>query len=323
MGSFIRKCFISKQVIKEGEEVVLIPVYNSQSHSKIKVSDGINEHEIKSPISHLCYPDAYWTPFGYMFEAKSLDCGHYELTPSDFNHKSLILFFKDLGQSVFKTHKGKNQYHEQEFDFQSFFKYVDNFSEAINKQGLEKLDLELFEKNKVYSSFEMMVPHFISGRVFIDNNHHPSMVSFSVCSKKAYELCVEESKKLNYNRDVYEKIEKFKEFERPINHAFKLFPNEFYSIFNYYRGDGISLSYSHLVDDVLRNCEEMATKNNLLKIKDQDLKNVFDFEKFQEYLLLLELVYIPFFGASQDYSNDSGKRYAQLISQLTKDGKNG
>jgi len=323
MGSFIRKCFISKQVIKEGEEVVLIPVYQSQSSNKIKVSYGKKEQEIKSPSSHLCYPDAYWTPLGYVLEAKSLDCGQYELSQSEFNHKSLILFFKDLYQSVMKTHAGYNKYHEQEFEFVSFFKNVNNFEEGINKQGLEKSDLEFFEKNQVYSSFERMLPDFIAGRVFIDNNEYPSMVSFSVCLKKAYDFCVEESKKLNQNRDVYERIEKFKEFDRTIKHAFKLFPNDFYSIFNYYKGDGVSSSYSHLIEDVLKNSEETANKNSLLKIKEQDLRNVFDFEKFQEYLIVLDLVYIPFFGASQDYENESGLRYAQLINKLTKASNNG
>ena len=144
------------------------------------------------------------------------------------------------------------------------------------------------------------------------------MTSFAVCSKKAYDYCLQQAKAENVNRDVYDNIEEFKPFERPINHAFKLFPNEFYKVFNYYRGDGMAISYSQYIEMILKSCEEIASKENLLKLKERSFGSIFDFEKFQEYMLFLEIPYIPFFGASQDYSNDSGRKYFELLEHIHK-----
>lgn len=307
MGSFLMKCFISKQTILEGQDCVIIPIKKTFD---VKCSFESIDESIFSD-NNKCTKSTY-IPVGVKIDVLADDYGFQNIVDSHDNRVSLVSLFKSLVASSLKTKQGENPHHEKSFNFKEMLKLK---APTINKIVTDSLlDYSSWNWDEVqqvpFSEFtdlwEDLHSLIVDNRVFVKNifNKEPTQLGFAICLKSAYDHLAN----LNYESNetvinIDKKADGVSKFSTPLMIAYMEFNHRF-----------------EIINDQL---EYYAMKFTLDKKEKNIVNRIIEAQKylwlfanFQDNMYWLQLRYEPMAYSGQDYRNEIGKVYQKLVNEV-------
>ncbi len=120
MGSFNTACFVSRQTIATGDACKVIPIRQAHTYREVETSFGGKNAQLWGHCHSTCYPDRFWAPIGGFFDAVYDDYGRFTLTDNVNNRLLIWAFLTEALQQVPVVAVGENQSHEIPCDLRAF-----------------------------------------------------------------------------------------------------------------------------------------------------------------------------------------------------------
>jgi hypothetical protein len=330
MGSFLMNCFVSKQVIAEGAEVVVFPVHKVQGYHDCNISHGTTKLKVKEEFHSICYANSFWEMLGVKIDAIADDYGKQTITDTPMNRISVTLFYSELFGSAFSIEAGENKYHELAFNFQdlclktapTIYSYL---SKKKNLSLAEEMNLISWDE---FSNLWTELQEYISeNRIFIRHFGSPTVqLGLAICLKDAYD-CLKDDNKNNFvNKRLNSNIEEIEKRKEEFK-KYKTLNNSTHIITDTFRldsGENLASSYYTLTYFLIKKKDlkddTEVTKEILYQFK-KDMEPVLEFMQFQSGLNELFIKILPMYGGSQDYDNSIGEQYAKMVKLVAKKAK--
>jgi hypothetical protein len=210
MGSFLVDCFVSKQIVNENAKAVIFPISKHAGYNLCKLSKGNMNTAARNEFDTTCYSSAFWNLRGVKIDVIADDYGKQNLVDTDFNRKSLMVFFKDLIENAYVTALGENECHDLAFDFSTMLKEKGP-TILTNIQKNENTPVPFKELEDVWSDLQEAVSE---NRVFVDSCYPsgvPVQLQFAVCLSEAYDYLVNEAKTSRMQKDFNKNVSKLDE----------------------------------------------------------------------------------------------------------------
>lgn len=324
MGSFLMACGLTNQVIKEDDEVYVIPIVENKHYSptKLKLVDKEDEKFNYYPNKRVCYPTDNYALLGFIFSAKAEDYGNYDIDWSKQSNKHMLEFFNE---------------------------YIIN--NAIPLSESDKLNKENFVVNteedytKVWSHIEKLVWDYelVIKHKNLRTSNVFSNISFYVVHKKAFDYIVDNIKTENRvygcSKDSPEEIELERKIAfGTIDQQFDLFVKYLYNLQNvpipvtqetmlfhffyenalntYLFKEGHGTSFYALSRSFFYINFKLIARSNPPEYFEQYrefFKQTFKLLEFAISLFEYNCTPKPVEYAGQDYSNEQGSNYFMLL----------
>lgn len=324
MGSFNTQCFASLQTIATGDPCYIIPIKKTMGYEPVKLSKEYNvwvksekstEEKIVKEFASFsfcnttCYTTAFWQPVGHTISCKYDDYGKVMIDDIEINKQRIRDIFKSFmnKDAFYKTEQGENKFHEQAFDSSKF-----NAEDPIG--SLERMW-------DVIQEYRVFVTHYLG---------QPTQFQFAIVSKYAYDNLVNHIEKRENWNDESNDIEK--KLERIIKNLKECdcFPDDIHDerkIRSYQHGrlkrvfdnhfnnsEGFTISSEDSKYNVIEEFMDTRTLTDESKgIIREYIKEMY----FYSALNSLNIKLGPIVYASQDYTNDIGKEYADFVKKTS------
>ncbi len=119
MGSFNVSCFVSRQTIAPRDGCFVIPVRQASGYSPVALHHGGRQTTLFGPCASTCHPTRFWVPAGAALEAVYDDYGRAALSDTPHNREMLRLFLVEAAERVPRVEAGPNSVHDVALDFQA------------------------------------------------------------------------------------------------------------------------------------------------------------------------------------------------------------
>lgn len=328
MGSFNTECAITKQVILNNLDCVIVPIYQSVDYSAC----SLTKDEYKDPIvfkPRFCSPtdtSFLWTPFSIQLECKHDDCGLFNLNNNDKNVKNLIKLFENLLRLSFVS---KDKFNET-FDFKTLYDPEKEYS--FNE--LNEIFLEIQSKEDIFINM---------------HDSDPSVITFCPILKETFDYLINFSESIaRWDDKEFNQERMFVDwFNKKINNT-KAFYKKYLSKHiseEDFKSDFPIFAAAHIVHlsdyetnsylpFLVGNKTEEKDVSILLKdlnldinndkiYKFSEIKHVYEFLKPKlDFLNLnlamrnLNLKFLPPYYSGQDYSNESGCEFLKMVNHV-------
>lgn len=322
MGSFNTTCFVSQQTIVPGAKCIILPIIQQSTYDEIELISPDNSFET-SVLGHAhttCYPTCYWGYYGPLITGTYYDYGKFEIDNSGENIKSLKFLFNKLLSDSFKTKQGENEYHDVAFDMSSLYSPETEYS-------FEQLI-------GIWDEIWMVT---CEHRLFVRNyKHQPRSFQFAVMHQKSAEYLINMvSNEKSWDGMSYHQYNYFENFVKSKLGKFvdetKEVPPELLefvfwrieSLDGYRVGDSEGSFISSLyrspngVIDIL----QTMVSGDFSKMPElfQLYKTQLDHRYIHRGLDDLNIKLSPMVYASQDYSNDIGSAFLEMVKNVNAD----
>lgn len=326
MGSFNTSCFVSKQTIVRDTESVILPISQNLSYNPIEVSFGEKEVAKYGFTSSTAYATCFWNYAGPIIRGKYIDSGDFKLLDTEENKVNLLAFFDHLHKCAFKTKEGENKGRDHAFDFQGLYSPKDDYS-----------------FDQMCSIWDQMWKIVQSRRAFI--RHHsgePINLSFAVMHHKTAEYLInkigsveswngnsQEQKTFfgNYIKDKFSSIaDFFVERDKSPKEFYAFFGVQIASLDNFHIGEQSATHISNYYDNFKKtlnaveeysNPDEIELNDKLIDKLFEILKSNIDHQYIHAGIDLFNLKIEPMVYAPQDYANDIGKEYVEMVAEVS------
>ena len=116
MGSFNTACFVTRQTITPGDEVVIIPILQSANSRPVTIVDTKTQQamQVFSAFQSTCYPTGFWQYYGLFIKGIYDDYGCFKISKEPDNLRRLKNLLISLKEDMFRTEQGENKYHDLE-----------------------------------------------------------------------------------------------------------------------------------------------------------------------------------------------------------------
>ena len=330
MGSFNTTCFVSKQNITRGDNVIIFPIIKQKTYNKVELDvnthDGIKKMERYGYCDTICYPTAFWGYSGPMIYAQYDDYGQFELEDSEGNIHNLISFFNHLSTNICDVKEGENRSNESALVFDEIY--------DSKKQYTFKELKEVW--NKIWNIFQQ-------SRLFINKRNEPQSLAFAVMHQVTGEYLIKSYGKnkdwddvsLEINSYFHTYINKmFKKMKEPVEEDMASF-HQAYMTSNTMRLEGfgvgeqegtyLSLHYSTNKETTNKFKNFIKDNLHLKSVPKKFTKELFkDFEQQIKHryiasaLSVLQLKLSPMISSGQDNKNVTGSEYLKMIESINK-----
>lgn len=312
MGSGLVKCFITNQTIPEDFPVMIFPIVNQSTYSKINIIDPIDKskHSVYGKYHTTVYSNWLYDFVGFSFDGIMKDYAQFELIDNKNNIFSLKTFISYLYHNACITSQGENEYHENSFDIIELLKehniewrnenknfFIDEKSLSNNVEGLIESLIELSSKNRIF------IKHY---------NGDFLCLNFAVCLKPTYNLIIKDKKETVFNKIK----ELYKNNTQPKN-SFHLAGLSLRTLLTGSNGT-INNEFINFLINMEKELPSEYDKEKIKNIADK-IQFIDDFCNFQSETSHMNLTLQPISGYYQDYSNDIGTDYLTLVAQANKD----
>lgn len=316
-------CFVSNQVVPEGKQVVVFPIRQQKDYEACNLSRGDLKITETANCSSISYNNSLWNSLGLVFTAKAQESYRLTINDSPMNRVSLMIFFYKLLDETFITEEGSNSSHDFAFNAKlviqkkslPIFKYLSTHNKFLKINELELKKIAWNEFKKVWEEVEELIHE---SRVFIrDYKGRPCLLKLSLCLTSAYDYVVKNTTQGYNSRKIDDKITNFDKSLKNYQKYFKKTDPKslrflIMDVFRFESGDGSALDYSSYFYAKL---SVKPTQKTSVKLKNE-LKPIIDFSQFQHGLNDLNLKFIPISGGSQDYMNETGALYSNLVAEV-------
>ena len=315
MGSFLQQCCISNQIIQKGYIIPII-VEKEYRPTQLKTKDG--QETMSFPLKQAIYAHEPFKPLGFMFSGEYTDYGQYKIDWNT-NLEMFKVFIQYLQKEAFITEQGENEYHEKGFNAE--LDYDLNSITVDNAQDLFDDLQEKINKGRVFirwfdRGFELKfatIEQIVGDEIETNGIEYLLKDSF-FCN---YDGAVERLKATP--EQVFNKFKEFLEAREPtflneeeedsevFEAKLKTYMNSMYEPFKYFLTD---------TNDV----RLTAIHNNLLNDKPFTLETITLLRKLKGIVQGLNIINMglkPTLYGSQDYSNDTGKMFSKIMSNIT------
>lgn len=178
MGSFNTACFVTRQTITPGDEVVIIPIVQSTNNRPITIVNTKTQEEMQvfSSFQSTCYPTGFWQYYGLFIKGTYYDYGRFEISKDPDNVRRLKNLLISLSDDMFLSKRGENKYHDLGMDPPS----VDESS----------------SDEKVLEEWDTLYDGIFEGRVFTKTYFgNPAQFSVAVMLKITYDELINMARK--------------------------------------------------------------------------------------------------------------------------------
>jgi hypothetical protein len=329
MGSFNTTCFVSQQTIAPGDEAIIFPIKQQSTYRPVELilkSNGNKKVEKYGYCNSNCYPTAFWAYCGPMIRATYDDYGRFTLDEDEDNIINLVSFLNILSKSVCDVKQGENEYHDHSLEF-------DKIYDPKQQYSFEQL-VSVWDKVWTVAS---------KSRLFIDGNKEPFPVAFAVMHKASSDYFIDSVSKYKgwdgesyemksyfnayINRYFKQMKEVFKEELNDSNLAFACSSIMRLEDFRIGEQEGTYYSpYYRVAKEVNQEFVAYVKANPTVKKIPKKFTNKFlDYFKSQiehRYIATglthMGLTLSPMVYASQDYHNEMGNSYLEMIQVVNK-----
>lgn len=311
MGSGLVKCFITNQTIPENFPIMIFPIVNQSTYSKIEIIDPANNsnHSVYGKYHSTVYANWLYDFTGFSFDGLMKDYAQFELNNNANNMLSLKTFLSYLYNQSCITIQGENQYHDQSYNIKDLLKthniewkienkdfVIDEKSLNMNMDALIEELVELTSKNRIF------IKHY---------NGDFLCLHFAVCLKSTYNLLIE-----NKKESFIEKIQSmYIDNQKPVSFLSGL---SLRSLLTSSSNCTISPEFTRLLIQTEKELPISYNKEEIKKVI-KKLQFLYDFTNFQRNISHLNLTLQPISGYYQDYSNDIGTDFLTLVAKANKD----
>jgi hypothetical protein len=152
MGSFNTSCFVTQQIIKPDDAVVLFPIFQEKGGAVDVVPDpGQPLITASHPqfTSSTCHQTAFWEYGGPTLEATYADYGRFTLLNTPQNIAHLTSFFESLHSNLCEVKPGDNDCHDHPLRFRDLFDPIKTYSFAELSEIWETLS-EMIHESRLF-----------------------------------------------------------------------------------------------------------------------------------------------------------------------------
>lgn len=320
MGSFNTTCFVSQQTIVPGAKCIILPIIQQSTYDEIQLISPNNSFET-SVLGHAhttCYPTCFWGYYGPLITGKYYDYGKFEIDNSLENIQSLKFLFNKLLKDSFKTKQGDNEYHDVAFDMSSLYSPETEYS----FEQLIRICDEIWMVTMKY-------------RLFVRNyKHNARQLQFAVMHESAAKYLINMvSNEKSWDGMSYHQFNYFENFVKSKLVKFvdetKEVPPELLefvfwrieSLDGYRIGDSEGSNISSLYRSPLGVLGILQTMANGDFSKMPELFNLYKTHLDHRYIHRglddLNVKLSPMVYASQDYSNDIGSAFFEMVKTVS------
>ena len=322
MGSFNTTCFVSQQTIVPGAKCIILPIIQQSTYDEIQLisPDKSFETSVLGHAHTTCYPTCFWGYYAPLITGTYYDYGKFEIDNSGENIQSLKFLFNKLLKDSFKTKQGENEYHDHAFDMSSLYSSDTEYS-------FEQL-IGIWDEIWMVTS---------EHRLFVRNyKHQPRSFQFAVMHQKSAEYLINMvSNEKSWDGMSYHQFNYFQNYIKSKLVKFvdetKDIPPELLefvfwrieSLDGYRVGDSEGSFISSLycspngVIDILQTMVtgDLSKMNELFDL----YKTQLDHRYIHHGLDDLNIKLSPMVYASQDYSNDLGSAFLEMVKTVNAD----
>jgi hypothetical protein len=330
MGSFNTSCFVSQQIIAPGDESVILPIIQQATYDPVsllvKTHNGIEEMEKYGYMHSSCYPTAFWGYYGPMIRGKYDDYGQFELDDTESNFTNLISLFNQLHKNVCDVKQGENDCHDHPMVFNELYNPKEQYTFEQLTEIWEKI-WEMGQESRLFAT---------------DYHKNPCSIAFAVMHKPAADYLVDTINQSTTWNDV--SLEQKSYFHSYVNQklgrVLEIFKDkkEKEDIITFgavgmlslegfgvgeQEGTYIGQYYDYnekVLDEIIEYFKQNPEANSISKDVTDEIFESFKEQIEHRYLAAglsrLNLRLSPMVYASQDYSNDTGNSYLEMLKEV-------
>lgn len=347
MGSYNLTCFSSNQVINEGQKVRLFGIKQSTTFRPVRLTKNGETVSRFGSSNTICGPNAYWTFVAPSISATYRDSGHFDFDLSGLNKWAAVYLICEIFNLSFVAEQGENSAREPKFDFKA---QVQQRSSSLFEILSSNNKLRLSYSNKEWEQvpdeeikdiLTYLIDSVKDHRVFM-LTHFEAIVpfQFAVVSQISFDSFI--SVQELYDSDFSEAVSRTSAVANAIKeaHSFVLNRDKSEDTSDATRSNLFDKScfFRGLFDTLFRGAsggsEQGAPYVDLLfeyadavccskSMTDEQLAEklfpLISDKYFFDSLFEFNLPFIPFMYAGQDFFNDRGAAYAELVSGISKE----
>lgn len=317
MGSFLMKCFVSNQTIRENVDAVYLPILKHVGYNDCKLTKNKTKITVKNEFDSVCYSNSFWELLGVKIDVIADDYGHQNLVDTEFNKSSLNVFFNEVYNRSFKTAKGKNPCHDQAFDFDKTCKAQ---APSLYSQFKTKQRLIGIVPIKEYQDLWEVLTHAIGkNRVFLkDYKGDPAQLQGALCLRDAYNYLANKHKDDASSKRLAQSLVSFKDHFKTLNLNQKGATFLIRNLFSFCNSESKSIHYSDYLMDKVAGDEWKKDAPAFLAQLEKEIADILDFASFQTGINDLYIKILPMSYGGQDYQNKDGLEYAKMVMSVAK-----
>lgn len=336
MGSFNTHCFATQQIIAPGDACFVFPIIQQSTYDSLSVKVGEADVTREYGIGNeTCYPASFWDMYGNMLEAEYADYGRFEIKDTPVNRIRLGNFIVRLLDEQCKVFDGDED-NPVEVDLEAFVKesassvvqfYLNPTKKPVSKKKLFVDMCTVFSHIQEKASSRKMFALGMNGNV--------RPLDFAVVHKVSFDLLTEEVACFKSNRRSYNWMDvanealavlaKPSDSPKPTTKAkitearrasheisFKL------SRILCASGNFEELSYPGEGEELIEQIDVFTegkshTAEALLSLVKPLLQTRYFMIGLESYGLKIS----PMVYGSQDYENETGRRFAKLVASAS------
>jgi hypothetical protein len=337
MGSFNITCFATNQTIACGDRCWVLPVVQQSSYqaATVRMRDGA-VREVFGATSSTAYPNAFWQPFACYVPAVYDDYGNTTLVLTKTSRPAVLYLLQTLLVRSLCVDEGENVYHDLPFNLPAFLEErapaLLAFLRSADANALFSADVSDHDE-AVNVCWEYVSRAAFKGRTFATNAFGaPRPLQLAVMHDEAYHaLALQAQKGRDWDGDRLEvtafllaKVRKAREAaakdsrdgEAPL-HKHLWFVDRLRAALDSIKSSsqypqGLEIAYMH---HLLRAATDSENNDEVL------VEGLVPYVTGRYVMAGLEqhnLRLSPMAPCDQDYSNDIGTRYAELVSSVSK-----
>lgn len=314
MGSFNTSCFVTKQTISPRDKAVIFPIkqlcdsarsFNLIEGSIATRTNVINKTLVKSYKS-ICHIDSNWEFAGPMLYATYDDYGRFTIDNTEYNIKTMQSLFVGLAGTLYNVELGRNEYHD----------IAINMREWIKKHGVSTYD-------GLCEIWKHLTEGFNEGRCFIYDNAASYALKLAVMSYHTFDYILHKSDK--HFENIY-KYTLIKYFDR----VSKYNDEKMNEMAIYTMNISIPLQFADFIMSLYMDVNYIEAINKSYE-KHKSFNEAFINDVYDIMLPIYSFIYVmsdidanypcklePQTYTGQDYSNEIGKDYINLLKQVNK-----
>lgn len=332
MGSFNTTCFASMQTIVPETETYIFPIQQETTYNKVKISKENKVFKQFGPSHSTTSPTAFWSYCGPLIKGKYDDYGRFILNDDEQNQINLEDFFFQLSSKIFVTHEGENTSHDLPLNFSTLYSNEKTYS--FNE--LVKIWNSLWEVSQ-------------EQRLFVaDYDGNPCSLNFAVMAKRTADYLINyKNNQTDWKENSIDMKTVYFSFIEPTLNKIEKIIQELKEITDKTAQEHKKIFLDFAIMDMANmrnlriNDDHISTYYNLENISEivkehigEDGLEDIDILKnklFNESLPVLEHIYlnsalsdlniklIPNYYADQDYHNEMGDLYKNMIIAVNKE----
>ena len=191
MGSFNTTCFATNQIIAEHDKCRVLPIFQSSTFSSMDATRGDRNEKLFGASNSRSHPTAYWEPAGAWIAAAYSDYGTFVPELSARNRPKLLTFFFEVAKRSPLIAQGENPSRDMSVDFASFVKdQAPGIQAAFDAQHRYSQSVVVTDDSldtEILKCWTYLEEPICQGRVFLPNSSQGFRpVQLSVIHERSY-----------------------------------------------------------------------------------------------------------------------------------------